>query len=144
LGATLAIAGCLLFSAVLLPTFGGGSRDTQAYYAALETAMTDTGVPPKDVGPIITDFPIWLADTTGARSLALPEEPPTDVLDLARHFGATTVVVSGDAGGGRLWPDVVETSNAGVGCFEEIHLPSANPASAVGLNETRVFRIVCR
>ena len=37
-------------------------------------------------GPVITNFPIWLAETQRIPALALPNEPPTDVLDLARSF----------------------------------------------------------
>jgi hypothetical protein len=143
LGATLTIAGCVLFSAVLLPSFGAGSRETQTYYAALAGAMGVAGLAPRESDPIITDFPIWLADTTGATALALPEEPPTDVLDLARRFGATTVVVSGGSDEGRLWPGIVAADSSGVGCFQEIHLPTSDSSASAALAETRVYRIAC-
>jgi len=44
--------------------------------------------------PLITDQPIWLSDALGVPALALPDEGAQSVLQLARTFGASAVVVS--------------------------------------------------
>ena len=94
LGPALAIFGSVLFSLVLLGTFGRGSIETRDYYAQLGARMAEAGHPlDESAGPVISDFPIWLADTQGARALALPDEPPVDVFDLARAFPGTRYVV---------------------------------------------------
>ena len=63
-------------------------------------------------GPIISNFPIWMAETQRTPALALPDEPPRDVLDLANdpRFGARLVVLI-DADSPR-WPHDID---AGVG-----------------------------
>ncbi|MDQ3871633.1 MAG: glycosyltransferase family 39 protein [Chloroflexota bacterium] len=43
--------------------------------------------------PIVSDHPIWLAETLRAPVLALPDEPAADVWKLARAFGARLLVV---------------------------------------------------
>jgi hypothetical protein len=93
----------------------------------------------------VTDFPIWLADTTGNPALALPEEPPSSVVDLARAFlGTRAVIVLDDPDRERIWPRVLDAGGPGSACFEEITLPSlADPSLDAALDGTRVFRIVC-
>ncbi len=83
LGGALTIFGSLLFMAALMPTFGGLSVGLAQRYEALAEQMEAAGLPLEDQGPIITNFPIWLSESTGARALALPAESPADVLDLA-------------------------------------------------------------
>ncbi len=52
-----------------------------------------------DEAPIIvTDHPMWLAESTGGRAIALPDEPIANVVDLARRFGATWLVVFDEDG----------------------------------------------
>jgi hypothetical protein len=46
----------------------------------------------------LTDHPMWLADATGDRAIALPDEPLTSVADLARTFGVTWIVVFDEDG----------------------------------------------
>ena len=70
LGPTLAIAGCLLFSAALLPSFGATSADTQRRYEAIRPAMAEVGLPFETIGPVITDYPIWLAEAERTDALA--------------------------------------------------------------------------
>ena len=72
----------------LLPSFGGGARATERQYDVLARQMAAIGAPLDDTAPVIHDFPIWLAETARVRSLALPDESPSDVLDLANQFGA--------------------------------------------------------
>ena len=46
-------------------------------------------------GPVITNFPIWMAETMRIPALALPDEPPSSVLTLANdpRFKARLVVL---------------------------------------------------
>lgn len=143
LGATLTVAGATLFSAALLPSFGGGSRDTAARYVALAGEMAAAGLPLQSLGPVITDYPIWLSETSGVPALALPDEPPAAVLDLAAAFpGTRTLVIHG--GQHTLWPDVLDAGGPGTECFDEVALGTpADPAQAAALAGTRVFRLVC-
>ena len=143
LAPALTISGAALFAAVFLPAFGAGSRDAADRYRALDQQLTAAGMPLATLGPVITDFPIWLAMTSGGTALALPDEPVVSVLDLARTFkGARTLIVSG--GEHRLWPAILDAGGAGTECFEEIRLTApADPALAAAVDGTRVFRLVC-
>lgn len=142
LGGTLTVFGSLLFMAALLPAFGGQSGGIGQRYEALDAQMTAIGLPLEDQAPVITNFPIWLSVSTGAKSLALPAESPSDVLDLASHFGARLLIIHGDDHGG--WPGVLETGAPGAECFDEIDLGvPADPRFARALDDTRVYRLVC-
>lgn len=143
LGATLTVAGAILFSAALLPSFGGGSRDTAARYVALASEMAAAGLPLQSLGPVITDYPIWLSETSGVSGLALPDEEPAAVLDLARAFpGTRTLIIHG--GQHTLWPDVLDAGGADTECFDEVTLGTpTDRAQAAALAGTRVFRLVC-
>ncbi len=104
--------------------------------------MAAVGLPLDEQGPIITNFPIWLSESTGARALALPVESPADVLDLASRFEGTRLLILHDTHGD--WPAVLDTNAAGVECFEEIDLGTpADPRFAHALDDTRVYRLVC-
>ena len=142
LAPALTISGALLFSAVLFPSFGGNSRAIAARYEALAARMSAAGLPLGTDGPIITDFPIWLAAATGADTLALPAESPASVADLAARFGARTLIVSGDDHGG--WPGVLAAGGSGAACFEpvDIGIP-LDPPAARAIADTKVYRIVC-
>jgi hypothetical protein len=141
LAPTLTVSGALLFSVGFLPYFGGSSQGTARQFEALERQMAAAGMPLGSAGPIITDFPIWLSYTSGANGLALPAESPANVLDLARTFGATTVIVSG---GNGVWPAILDDGAPMSECFEEtdIGVPP-DPEAADALAGTRVFRISC-
>ena len=87
------------------PTFGTGSQDTQAQFSELGRRMAAIGHPlDATAGPVITDFPIWMAETQRIPTLALPDESPTDVLDLAHDpaFPGTHLVILMDKDHGRL------------------------------------------
>jgi hypothetical protein len=133
LGPALTISGGLLLSAVLLPLDGQNARDTAARFAALPPALAAAGVPLTTADPVITDTPIWLAEATGHEALALPDEPPASVLDLAHHFGAAVLIVQTDNGG--QWPAVASSSAADAPCFMPVPVPA--------LPGVAVFRIVC-
>jgi hypothetical protein len=142
LAPTLTIAGALLFSVQLFPSFGAGSRATAMQFEALDRQMTAAGIPLGSIGPVITDYPIWLAYTTEAEGLALPLEPPESVLDLARHFPGTRTMIL--QGGNGLWPANLDRGVPGSECFDEVDIgrPS-DPEMARALAGTRVFRVVC-
>ncbi len=136
LGPALAIFGSALFSLALLSTFGRGSIETRDYYAQLGARMAEAGHPlDASAGPVISDFPIWLADTQGARALALPDEPPVDVFDLARAFPGTRYVVLSEGDDHKHWPEDIDAGAPWSECFREID---------IGMAPTRVFEIVCR
>jgi hypothetical protein len=141
LAPTLTAFGALLFSVAFLPFFGGSSGGTARQFEALREQMAAAGLALGEHGPVITDYPIWLSYTSDANGLALPAEPPTSVVGLARAFGATTVVTSG---GNGVWPAVLEDGGPMADCFDEVRLPApARPELAEALAGTRVFRVVC-
>lgn len=140
LGPVLGISAGALFTAALLPSFGRDGNAVRDQYAALPAALAAAGLPiDANAGPVITRFPIWLAEATGARTLALPNEPPAAVLDLARAFPGTTLVITA-ADDDELWPEIAGTDPIGIRCFEPVTL--TDPGSGV-LNDIRVFRIIC-
>ena len=129
LGTAVGLGSSLLFSVALLPTFGGGSHGTQDLYAELGARMAAIGRPlDATAGPVITNFPIWMAETQRIPSLALPDEPPEDVLDLARTFPGTRlmVLISPE---GKHWPADLEAGLPGSECFQPVDLgpPSSGP-----------------
>lgn len=148
LGSTLGVFGGLLFTLALIPSFGAGSQGTAAQFKALDHYLIEIGAAPGTDGPIVTDFPIWMAEATGAQALALPNEPAADVLDLARSFpGTRRVVVMGIGDeGGALWPDAA-TTGPGSECFRPE--PIAPPPGTLSademehLRDVRIFVIEC-
>ena len=146
LGPAFALFGSVVLSVVLLGAFGRGSADERDRWEAITVALPAAGfaLGPDD-GPIITDFPIWLADTTGNPALALPEESPAAVVELARAFpGTLALLVLDDPDGERIWPAVLDAGGPGSECFEEIRLGRLPvPALDAALEGTRLFRINC-
>lgn len=143
LGPALTVFGSLLFMVALMPNFGDQSRGVEAKYQALTLQMAAAGLPIEAQGPIITDFPIWLAEATGHEALALPDETPADVIDLAAHFRGTNLLIIGGEERGR-WPAILDAGGPGTECFDEIDI--GRPADARlsdALGKTRVFRLVC-
>jgi hypothetical protein len=142
LAPTLTVTGALLFSLVLFPSFGANSRGVAERYRALDVQMTAAGLPFNGIGPVITDFPIWLAGATRADALALPAETPADVLDLARAFHARTLIVSSEDHGG--WPAILDLRGPEAECFQPIDIGRpTDPALARALRGTRVYRLAC-
>lgn len=126
LGPAFAIAGCLLFSAAVLPGDGQAGRATAARYAAIAAAFSAPGSEldlAAEPGPVITDFPIWFAEATRHHTLALPNESPESILDLARSFNppARFLVVAEDNGG--VWPAAILTGAPLADCFVPLDLP---------------------
>ena len=143
LGPALAVAVALPLLSVQVVGLGRTARDVQARYQALPAAMARAGVPLAGAGPIVSDHPIWLAESAGVRTLALPEESPQSVLDLAHRFGATLVVQTDDR---PQWPAVLSSDQTGARCFKELHLTDDlghTPEEGTPLGQIHVFRIVC-
>ncbi|HET9615270.1 MAG TPA: hypothetical protein VFP22_10685 [Candidatus Limnocylindrales bacterium] len=142
LAPTLTVAGGLLFSLVLLPSFGGQSQQIADRYTGLGQQLQAAGLTGPSAPPVVTDFPIWLAASTGTHTLALPAESPTSVADLARTFGAETLILGEDDHGG--WPGVLATNVADAGCFHPVTLPPpADESLAAAVANLRVYRIAC-
>lgn len=140
LGVTLGVFGSALFSVALLPAFGGGSQFTATVYSALDERLTALGIPQDQ--PVIHDFPIWLAETSRRPTLALPDESPMDVIDLAKYFGARWLVSSDPDHGS--WPKIVDSNAPGADCFQEVPLGTAtDPGVADALESIRVFHLTC-
>ena len=146
LGPAFAVFGSIVFSVVLLGAFARGSTGERDRWAAFAVALPAAGFPlgPEE-GPIISDYPIWLADTTGNPALALPEESPADVVALARAFpGTRGVLVVGDPEGERIWPAVLDAGLPRSNCFVPVPLtPPPDPALAAAIDGTRLYRLDC-
>ncbi len=142
LAPALTVSSAILFTAVLFPSFGGNSRAIEGRYEALNKQMSAAGMPLGTLGPVVTDFPIWLAAATDVDALALPAESPASVADLARTFGARMLIVSGEDHGG--WPGVLSSGAPGSGCFIPVDIGTPADANAAhALMGTRVYRIAC-
>jgi hypothetical protein len=143
LGAALGIFSGALFSLALLPSFGEGSRGTALLYEELGRRMAAAGHPlDASAGPVISNFPIWMAETQGVEALALPDESPNDVLDLARSFPGTHLVVM-IAPQSQHWPRDLETAVPGAECFRAIDLGLPTTAGDDPLESTTAFEIIC-
>ena len=144
LGPAFVIAAIVPLCVVAVGTVARGADEARVRYEALPAAMARAGVPLDGTSPVITDNPIWLAESARIPTLALPEESPDAVLDLAGHFGARLLIVRDDAG--REWPDVLKSGGTAAGCFREVPLTEVSgavPAKGSPLDSFRVFRIVC-
>jgi hypothetical protein len=126
LGPAFAIAGCLLFSAVVLSGDGRDGRATAARYDALAAAFSQPGSEldlAAQPGPVITDFPIWFAEATRHHTLALPNESPDSILDLARSFDPPARILVVDATNDGVWPAAILSGAPGSDCFVPLDLP---------------------
>jgi hypothetical protein len=112
-------------------------------YAVLARELALIGVPLDGSHPVIHDFPIWFAETQRAPALALPDETPADVLDLAGTFGAEWLVIAKGEHGS--WPEVLDAAaDPAAACFHEVGLGvPVDPAEAAAIASVRVWRIEC-
>jgi hypothetical protein len=85
-----------------------------------------------------------MAETQRIPSLALPDEPPEDVLDLARAFPGTHLMVLISAEG-KHWPDDLAARLPGSECFRPVALGPPAPGSSGPdiLKDVLVYEIVC-
>ena len=145
LGPALATAVAIPLMFVSVASLDRQAGDTRARFDALPAAMERAGISLSDNAPIITNSPIWLAETSGVTAVALPEEPPQTVLALARHFGSKLLVTVG-VDETREWPGVLDGPDPAAGCFKEVRLTDNSgiaPNESSPLAEIRVFLIVC-
>ena len=143
MGPGLAIATILPLCGVTVTAMARLSDDVQARYEALPAAMARAGVPLETASPVITDNPIWLAESARVPTLVLPQESPDAVLALANRFGAKILVVSED---GSKWPAILVDGGTAALCFQEIPLSDDSGRKVEegsALAEIHVFRIVC-
>jgi len=137
------VATSALFSVVLLSTFASGSGTTAALYDELASRMRAAGHPlDATAGPVITNFPIWMAETQRIPSLALPDEPPADVLDLARTFPGTHLLVLIQPEG-KHWPADLATSAPSADCFRPLDLGSWSGPGPDPLAGTTAYEVAC-
>ena len=124
--ATMGVAASVLFSAALLAGFGSGSRDTAATIrGARRHGWRPSGHPLGAPGMrLMSNFPIWVAETQRVSTLALPDEPPTDVLDLAAAFPGTRYLILTSPEGDALAGRPREPGRPGAECFAP-HRPRA-------------------
>ena len=144
LGPAFAIAAVAPLCLVTITSIAGSADDTRNRFDALPAAMAQAGVPLDGAGPVITDNPIWLAESARIPTLALPEESPQAVLDLAHRFGAKLLVVLGD--GGREWPGILTQGGTAARCFQEVPLTDywgVGPGEIPPPASIHIFRIVC-
>ncbi len=145
LGALLGIGASALFTVALVPQVAVQAQAEARTYALLNGALGALGMPggPLDgSSPVIADFPIWVAEADRISTLALPDESPTSVLDLATHFGARWLVLTGGDRGG--WPTVLGGADPAAACFVPTPVPvPANPDDAVAMHAVRLYRILC-
>jgi hypothetical protein len=143
LGATMGIASSVLFSAVLLAGFGAGSRETRDLYAELGARMAGAGhrLDTPDLR-VMSNFPIWVAETQRVSTLALPDETPSDVLDLAATFPGTRYLIL-TSPEGTHWPADLENGAPGAECFQPVELGSFAGSGDDPLATTDVYEIGC-
>ena len=143
-GALLGVFGSLLFSVALLPSFGAGSRgDRRALRGA--GRRDGGGRPParRDGRPGHHELPDLAGGDAADPGLALPDEPPPDVLDLAATFDARLLILL-DASEQRLAGRPRPPASTATECFRELDLGLAGPAPGRRpLGDVRAFEVVC-
>ena len=137
LGPTFAALGAILFTTLGIAAYASLAAGTQADYADLLARIERTGLPVDRSRPVIANHPIWISEVGRQSALALPDETPADVMELAATFGAEIVVVDGDHGS---WPAVLAEGGPGAACFVPVAL--APPADGAP-DPFRVYRVAC-
>jgi hypothetical protein len=138
LGPLFAALGAVLFVVPGVVAYGDQARGTEARYEDLGRRLAAAGAPLDGSAPVIANHPIWLAEVQRVPALGLPDEPVASIVDLARTFGASLVVLDGDHGG---WPARLAT-DPDAGCLEPLALPP--PADAApGGTAMVVYRVTC-
>jgi len=135
LGPLFAGAGALLFLGLGIPVYGNNAVATEARYAALAGRFAALGDPLDPAVPVISNHPMWVAEANRVRALALPDEPVSSVLEIARTFGARYLVLDGAHG---TWPARL-TTDPDARCLAPVSLPGAGTAP----DPFRVYRVAC-
>ncbi len=138
LGPLFAGAGALLFLGLGIPSYGSNAAGTEARYSALTARFAALGDRLDPSVPVIANHPIWVAEANRVRALALPDEPVSSVLEIARTFGARYVVLDGTHGG---WPARLAT-DPDAHCLAPVALPPA-PGTATSAADFAVYRVAC-
>jgi len=142
-GAVGSVAACLLFSVALLPSFGSGSEATMARYQELGPRMAEAGHPVDEPGiRLMSNFPIWVAESLRVPTLALPDEPPADVLDLVSRFPDARYLILSDPEG-KHWPADLQAGMPGSDCFTPLTLAPYRGTGEDPLDTTTVYEIAC-
>ena len=113
--ATLALTVPIAALAVTLTAAGAAREEDRMEAVAAAVGRLD--------GPVVTDHPMWIANALGVPALALPDEPPANIVRLAREFGAGWLLVLDTRG---RYPDVL--LDAPSPCFVEGPLASVEGA----------------
>lgn len=137
LGALFLGFGAALFTLLGIPAYGSQAAATEAEYTDVLDRMARAGLAVDGSRPIIGNHPMWISEVRRLPALALPDETPADVLDLAAAFGAELLVLDGEHGS---WPAVLAEGGSGAACFQAVDLP-APPGNAP--DPFRVYRIAC-
>jgi hypothetical protein len=138
LGPLFAGAGAALFLGLGIPSYGSNAAGTEARYAALTGRFAALGDPLDPNVPVIANHPIWVAEANRIHALALPDEPISSVLEIARTFGARYLVLDGTNG---TWPARLAT-DPDARCLTPVVLPPAVGASSTTTDFT-IYRIAC-
>ena len=143
LGATLGVGGSVLFSAVLLPSFGDGSRETADAVRGTEpTDGLDRGTPRSASGAGHHQLP----DLAGRNPARLrpsrcPMKPQATWLISRETFGARLLIAVGAEHG--HWPGVLDSGAEGADCFRPLDLGPGPPDGPDPLADVRVYLIAC-
>jgi len=144
LGPAFAVAVSIALLAVSVVAVQQQSGDDRARYDALPAALARAGLPLAGNAPVITNNPIWLAESAHVTTLALPEESPEAVVALAQRFGAKLLVITLDDS--REWPGILDQGGPGSDCFRNVSLADNSgrtPDDRSALARVRVFRVIC-
>ena len=131
-----ALALVLPFGCLQAAIISGQARDLKARFEEVRLALESLPdlrssravalPPPGDRSgtrqPVVSDHPIWLAETIRGPVLALPDEPPGDVWRLARAFGARLLVVVDRRG---RHPEALLQGGPAT-CFDRRPVPNSN------------------
>jgi hypothetical protein len=143
LGAAMGTASSLLFSLVLLNGFASGTRDTARIYEELAARMSAVQRPLGVSGMhVMSNFPIWVAESQRVSTLALPDESPRDVLDLASRFPDTRYLILTDPQS-HHWPADLQAGMPGSDCFTPVTLAPYQGTGEDPLDTTTVYEIGC-
>jgi hypothetical protein len=145
LGPTFAVVVAVPLAVLSVGSISANASDTQTRYEQLDMALARAGSPLQQAGPVIANFPVWLAESDRVSAIALPDEAPASVLQLAHRFGSKLVVVD-LPDNDRHWPAVLGDGSAAARCFEEVKLTDNSgmaPPDGSPLAHFRVFRIAC-